>query len=655
MNAVKKSFARGARGLIVAVIVSLSVCSGLFSACGHEHSLEKVDAVAPTCTSEGRAEYWKCGACNEIFSDAEGLNAVTAEQLKIAPSPHKYRLGFAIKEGNYYVGEYVPEEALTYSLKCAACGDEKTPENVTVDLDKPLVQGANNFVVSCGADSTVLTVRAKPESEKVATLTVSTQKVFHAGQTVTAADFTATYAVDDRPAEAVTDFTVTNPKITAATEEIEISYKGKTAKTAITVHAVTHEEQVDSTAETEGTVEHYFCEACNKNFDAGFNEIENIKMPRMQTFAITDTKIQITNSNGAKVGLKTENGNTFLAGNPGDYYGRIFMKYNVSVDTDTDIKFYVSTCMRAGDFKIKDVYSVKINGVEIDSGENPLSCGATNNWFSKDYSLVGEGKLLAGQNNLVEVTRVNLIDKTRGGDKTYNFFGIGISALTEATITLNEPCSHVCPHCGKCTEASTTSSACLEKCLGHDGEHFCGHVCSICGGCKDATCTDAACENKCGCVEFTVMNNGVTVVDKNGATVGKNTAANEQNVSANDSSAKKGLIKITYNIHSDTEATVKLYIKTCSQTIENTVAESYSFTVGGQAVTVDAALKMPWNEANKWKDIRYTCIGEIKLAAGNNTIEIIRPDMNERELNDYTGYNFFGIALSGAATLSWAE
>ena len=86
---------------------------------------------------------------------------------------------------------------MTYSLKCAACGDEKTPENVTVDLDKPLVQGANNFVVSCGADSTVLTVRAKPESEKVATLTVSTQKVFHAGQTVTAADSTATYAVDD--------------------------------------------------------------------------------------------------------------------------------------------------------------------------------------------------------------------------------------------------------------------------------------------------------------------------------------------------------------------------------------------------------------------------------------------------------------------------
>lgn len=654
MTGLKKSFARTAKVLTAAMIAALSVCTGLFSACGHAHTLEKVDAVAPTCTSEGHAEYWKCSDCNETFSDENGENSVSPEQLALASTPHKYRLSVGFDGGNYYVGEYVSEEDLSYSLKCASCGTEKTPENVTVDLDRPLVQGANNFVVSCDEDSTVLTVKAKPESEKVATLTVACDKFFHAGQTITASDLTATYAVDDRPAETVTDFTVVNPKLTADTAEVEISYKGKTAKTAITVHAVTHEEQVDSTADTEGTVEHYFCEICNKNFDAGFNEIENVKMPRMQTFAVTDTKIRITNADGKTVGLTTEQGNTFLSGNPNNYYGRIFMKYNVSVDNDTDVKLYLSACMRTEPNKISDVYSVKINGVEIDSGDNLLSHGATANWFSKDYSYVGEGKLLAGQNNLVEITRLNLIDKTRGGDKTYNFFGIGISALSEATITLNEPCSHVCPHCGLCTEASATSSACLEKCAGHDGEHFCGHVCGICGECRDETCTDAVCANKCGCVEFTVMHDSVTVVDKNNATVGKNTAANEQNVSANDSSAKKGLIKITYNIHSDAAATVKLYIKTCSQTIENTVAESYSFTVGGQAVAVDAGLKMPWNEANKWNDKRYTCIGEIQLAAGNNTIEIIRPDMTDRELNDYTGYNFFGIALSGNATLSWA-
>lgn len=655
MNGVRKSFMRRAKGLTVAVVAAISLCAGLFTACGHEHALEKVEEVSPTCTAEGRAGYWKCGECDGMFSDANGTNAVSAEQLTLSPAAHKYRLSVTIDEGNYYVGEYLSESNLTYSLKCSTCGKEETPQNVTVDLDRPLVQGANNFVVSCDEDSTVLTVRAKPESEKVATLTVTTDKVFHVGQTVTASDFTATYAVDDRPAETVTDFTVKNPKLTAETQEIEISYKGKTAKTEVTAHAVTHEEQVDSTAETEGTVEHYFCATCNKNFDAGFNEIENVKMPRMQTFAITDTKIKITNANGATVGLKTENGQTFLAGNPNEYYGRIFMQYNVSVDADTDIKFYLSACMRTVENKVSDVYSVKINGVEIDSGENLLSHGAANNWFSKDYSYVGEAKLLAGRNNLVEVTRLNLIDKTRGGDKTYNFFGIGISALSEAKITLNEPCSHVCPHCGKCTDGASNSSACLEKCAGHDGEHFCGHVCNICGECKDDTCQNAACSTKCGCTEFTVMHQSVTVVDKNGATVGKNTAANEQNVSANDSSAKKGLIKITYNIHSDAATTVKLYIKTCSQTIENTVAESYSFTVGGQQVTVDASLKMPHNEANKWKDIRYTCIGEITLSAGNNVIEIVRPDMTGRELNDYTGYNFFGIALSGAATLTWAQ
>lgn len=657
MNEVKKTFTRGAKKFIAAAIALGIMCAGVFSACGdgHEHSLEKVSGIPSTCIQEGRAAYWKCKDCGAAFSDADGENPVDDGQLALALAPHGYKLRAAVAEGSYYVGEYVTEDMLTYSLRCVNCDEEEPLEgNVTIDLERPLTQGANNFVVSYGDYNTVFTVRAKPESEKVATLTVTTDKIFHSGQTVVPADFTATYQVDDRPAETATDFTVKNPKITADTQEIEISYKGKTAKTSVTVHAVTHELQVDSTAETEGTIEHYYCETCEKNFDAGFNEIDNVKMPRMQTFAVTDNKIVITKADGSKAALKTESGHTFLGGD-NNGWGRLFMKYNVSVDSDTDIKFYLSTCMRTGEIKISDVYSIKINGIEMDCGENLLPRGAENNWFSKDYSFAGEGRLLAGQNNLVEVTRLNLIDKERGGDKAYNFFGIGISAMTETAITLNEPCSHICPHCGKCTESITTSSACLEKCAGHDGEHFCGHICNICGECKDSACTDAVCSAKCGCKEFTVMHNSVTAVDKNGATVNKNTASNEQNISANDSSAKKGLIKITYNIRSDAECTVKLYIKTSSQTIENTLAESFSFKVGGQPVTVDGNVKMPWNEANKWKDLRYTCVGEIKLAAGENVIEIIRHDMTDRELNDYTGYNFFGIALSGNLSLDWAQ
>lgn len=69
MNKFAGSFARAAKGLTVAFVTAIALCTGVFaSACsGHEHSLEKVDAVQPTCIAEGRAEYWKCSECDEIF------------------------------------------------------------------------------------------------------------------------------------------------------------------------------------------------------------------------------------------------------------------------------------------------------------------------------------------------------------------------------------------------------------------------------------------------------------------------------------------------------------------------------------------------------------------------------------------------------------
>ena len=424
----------------------------------------------------------------------------------------------------------------------------------------------------------------------------------------------------------------------------------------ITVHSVTHHDRVDSTVDKPGTVEYYYCEECGKHFDIGMNEIDDIVLPEIQPISITDEKITITNSDGKTVALKTESGHTFLAGNPGgNYYGRIFMLYNVSVDKDTDILFYINTNIREDINKLGDIYSVKINGVEIKSADAMMPSGELN-WFSDNYACVGQGRLLAGQNNVLEVTRLNLIDKETGGAKTYNFFGIGIAPLTATEITLNEPCTHICPHCGKCTDAESTGPACAEKCPGHEGEHFCESICPICGECTDESCTEVACANKCdGCAEFTVMDDSVTVVNKDGGVVNKNTASNEQNISANDSNVRKGYYKVTYNIHSDKDITVKLYIKTCAQAIQNSVDASYKFTVNGQPVAVDGSLMMPWNEANKWNDKRYTYVGEIQLTAGENTIVIERPDMSDREFNDYTGYNFFGIALSGDAALTFAQ
>lgn len=891
MNKFAGFFACTAKRFTAVAVMAAAFCTGVFaSACGgHEHLLEKVSAVQPTCIAEGHAEYWKCSECNEIFSDARGKNPITEEELILPKVPHDYNLSATIEEGERYAGDYITMDELSFSLKCPVCGDEQPAEEVTADLSKALVEGANNFVVTDGKYTAVLTVVAQADSKrpsslavaladpdavfhagqtvktsdftvtymvegkpdqsvtdfkitdpvvdagitkievsyngktaeadiivhavthhdkveptvesegtveyysceickknfdtnfneigdisipvKNATLKVTTDKIFHAGQTVKKSDLTVTYQVEGETAETVTDFVITDPVISADTEQIEVSYKGKTAVTEvivhnvthhdrqepsadkpgciehyscdicnkyfdtdfneidditipaknaelvvttdkffhvgqtvkgsdltvtykvdgekdevvtdfnilnpvidedtneikviykgttavvkITVHSVSHHDRVDSTVDKPGTVEYYYCEECGKYFDADMNEIDDITMPEMQPISITDGKITITNSDGKIVALKEEGGHTFLAGNPGgNYYGRIFIKFNVSVEKDTDILFYINTNIREEINKLGDIFSVKINGVEIKSGDAMMPSGELN-WFSDNYACVGQGRLLAGQNNVIEVTRLNLIDKETSGTKTYNFFGMGITPFVSTEVVLNEPCTHICPHCGKCTDAESTSPVCAEKCPGHEGEHFCESICPICGECTDEGCTEAACANKCdGCTEFTVMDDSVTVVNKDGGTVNKNTASNEQNISANDSNVKKGYYKMTYNIHSDKDITVKLYIKTCAQMIQNSLDESYKFTVNGTPVEVDGSIMMPWNEANRWNDKRYTCVGEIQLKAGDNAIVIERPDMADREYNDYTGYNFFGIALSGDTALTFVK
>ena len=297
MNKFAGSFARAAKGLTVAFVTAIALCTGVFaSACsGHEHSLEKVDAVQPTCIAEGRAEYWKCSECDEIFSDADGKNSVTEEELVLAKVPHSYNLNVTIEERNRYAGDYISQDELSFLLKCPVCGDEQAAEEVTADLDKALVEGANNFVITSGEYTTVLTVVAQADGKRPSSLAVALadpDAVFHVGQTVKSSDFTVTYKVEGKPDQTVTDFKITNPAVGAETKEIEVSYNGKTASAGITVHAVTHHDKVDSTVDTEGTVEYYSCEVCKKNFDTNFNEIEDITIPvKNATLKVTTSKV----------------------------------------------------------------------------------------------------------------------------------------------------------------------------------------------------------------------------------------------------------------------------------------------------------------------------------------------------------------------------
>lgn len=52
--------------------------------------LTHVSEKAPTCTAEGNKEYWACGTCGKIFSDAEGKTEIELSATVIPATGHHY-------------------------------------------------------------------------------------------------------------------------------------------------------------------------------------------------------------------------------------------------------------------------------------------------------------------------------------------------------------------------------------------------------------------------------------------------------------------------------------------------------------------------------------------------------------------------------------
>ena len=52
------------------------------------HSLEKTDAKAATCTEAGNTEYWTCSECKKLFSDEAGTTEITADATVVAAKGH---------------------------------------------------------------------------------------------------------------------------------------------------------------------------------------------------------------------------------------------------------------------------------------------------------------------------------------------------------------------------------------------------------------------------------------------------------------------------------------------------------------------------------------------------------------------------------------
>lgn len=77
------------------------------------HSMTKVDAVPASCEADGNIEYYECGNCSKLFSDADGKNEITAADTVITATGHHYLTSWTFDSDSHW-------------HKCAVCGSADT-------------------------------------------------------------------------------------------------------------------------------------------------------------------------------------------------------------------------------------------------------------------------------------------------------------------------------------------------------------------------------------------------------------------------------------------------------------------------------------------------------------------------------------------------
>lgn len=123
------------------------------------HSLTKVEAADATCTEDGCIEHYKCDGCGKLFSDENGKNEISLEDMKLAAH-------LTEKEGT--VNEVsCTKDGVTVSYKCSVCGKDITCEyafdevtDAVVDILKAKdIQLVIDFVnySTAGSDTIILT------------------------------------------------------------------------------------------------------------------------------------------------------------------------------------------------------------------------------------------------------------------------------------------------------------------------------------------------------------------------------------------------------------------------------------------------------------------------------------------------------------------
>ena len=247
----------------------------------HVHDLTHVDAVASTCHEEGNVEYWSCSKCGKLYADAAATRELTSVSAAIDPNNHDgntelRNASVATCEKTGYTGD-------TYCLGCNAkltTGTAIPKAHSMTHVDAVPGTCKDNgtkehwHCSKCNKDfadkdgNTVLTDLSTPKDP-----------ANHTGGTEVRNAFEATCV---------------KPGYTGDTYCLGCNTKLTTGTELRKAHNTTHVDAIPATCKTTGTVEHWHCNTCNKDFadEASTTALTDLTTPKDPTNHTGGTEVR---------------------------------------------------------------------------------------------------------------------------------------------------------------------------------------------------------------------------------------------------------------------------------------------------------------------------------------------------------------------------
>ena len=226
---------------------------------GHNYGtlIAKVDA---TCTATGTKAHYTCSDCNKNFDESK--NELTS--LEIAATGHTFDKQLATSE--YLVSVANCTQAAIYFYSCSKCGEKGTTIFASGDpLGHSFTDYSSNNDATCTQDGTKTATCDRCTA--TSTVTDEGSKLPHTfNKQEATSDYLATAATCTQAATYYYSCSVCGEKGTttfASGDPLGHTYGTLIAK-------------VDATCEATGTLAHYTCSVCNKNFDESKNELTSL-------------------------------------------------------------------------------------------------------------------------------------------------------------------------------------------------------------------------------------------------------------------------------------------------------------------------------------------------------------------------------------------